>query len=91
MKAVHILLLCMLGAALLATVLCNNGNGPDNCCFDFFKNPMDKKRMSSYYRTDPRCTVAGVILMTLKGREICVDPNESWVKKVMNFVDRKTI
>ncbi|XP_054914503.1 eotaxin-like [Poeciliopsis prolifica] len=88
MKAVHILLLCMLGAALLASVLCNSSSGPTDCCFDFFRNRIDKNRIASYNRTDPRCAVAGVILKGKRGRRICADPNQPWVINVMDFVDQ---
>ncbi|XP_054914501.1 C-C motif chemokine 4 homolog [Poeciliopsis prolifica] len=91
MKAVHILLLCMLGAALLATVLCNNSGIPEDCCFEFFGKPVKKFLISWYYKIDSRCPKSGVVLMTLKGRPICANPNQPWVKNVMNYVDRKTL
>ncbi|XP_005800082.1 C-C motif chemokine 4-like [Xiphophorus maculatus] len=90
MKAANILLLCMLGAALLSTVLCNNGSGPDNCCFDFFRFPVNKNLIASYAMTDPRCTKTAVVLTGKKGRNICADPSQPWVKNVMNSLDRKS-
>uniref|UniRef100_A0A3B5L971 Chemokine interleukin-8-like domain-containing protein n=1 Tax=Xiphophorus couchianus TaxID=32473 RepID=A0A3B5L971_9TELE len=85
MKAANILLLCMLGAALLSTVLC--GNMPVDCCFDLFKYRMDKNLFSSYYKTDPRCSSSGIVLITHRKRNICADPSQPWVKNVMNFLD----
>uniref|UniRef100_A0A3B3Z569 Chemokine interleukin-8-like domain-containing protein n=1 Tax=Poecilia mexicana TaxID=48701 RepID=A0A3B3Z569_9TELE len=87
MKAVNILLLCILGAALLSTVLCNYGINPDKCCFEFFKNPVKKNLISSYKWTDHRCAIRAVILKTRKGRDICVNPNQLWVKNLTDFLD----
>uniref|UniRef100_A0A3B5LA39 Chemokine interleukin-8-like domain-containing protein n=1 Tax=Xiphophorus couchianus TaxID=32473 RepID=A0A3B5LA39_9TELE len=42
MKAQHVFLLCVLGAALLSTVLCSNGIGPDDCCFKFYRRQIRK-------------------------------------------------
>ncbi|XP_054914504.1 eotaxin-like [Poeciliopsis prolifica] len=89
MKAVHILLLCMLGAALLASVLCNSGNSPVDCCFDFVKNRLNKNLMSSYEKTDPRCSLRGIVLTTKKGRSICVDAKQPWVKTIIDFLEKK--
>ncbi|XP_032440163.1 eotaxin-like [Xiphophorus hellerii] len=88
MKAANILLLCMLGAALLSTVLCQHSGGPDDCCFQFYRLPMNKKFVASYSVTDNRCPFRAVILTGKKGRNICADPSQPWVKNVMNFLDR---
>uniref|UniRef100_A0A3P9QDL8 Chemokine interleukin-8-like domain-containing protein n=1 Tax=Poecilia reticulata TaxID=8081 RepID=A0A3P9QDL8_POERE len=90
MKAVNILLLCILGAALLSTVLCQC-NGPIECCFEFFRNPVNKKLINSYYRTDPRCATSGVVLITRRARRICVDSKEDWVQNIVENLERKSL
>ncbi|XP_043953977.1 eotaxin-like [Gambusia affinis] len=89
MKAANILLLCMLGAALLSTVLCHSGNMPADCCFSFVKQRMDKNLMSSYHKTDHRCSLSGIILTTKRGRSICVDPEQPWVNTIIDFLNKK--
>ncbi|XP_043953979.1 C-C motif chemokine 13-like [Gambusia affinis] len=91
MKAATILLLCMLGAALLSTVLCHNSGGPEDCCFEFFRNPVNKKFISSYYRTDSRCPTKAVVLITNRARRICVEPKEMWVEKIVKFLEKRTM
>uniref|UniRef100_A0A3P9QDX6 Chemokine interleukin-8-like domain-containing protein n=1 Tax=Poecilia reticulata TaxID=8081 RepID=A0A3P9QDX6_POERE len=88
MKAANILLLCILGAALLSSVLCNSGNTPVDCCFDFFKNTMNKNLFSSYYKTDPRCSLSGIVLITKRGRSICADAKQPWVKTITDFLGK---
>ncbi|XP_027895150.1 uncharacterized protein LOC114158039 isoform X3 [Xiphophorus couchianus] len=60
---------------------------PDDCCFEFFRLPMNKKLISSYSMTDNRCAKRAVILITHRKRNICADPSQPWVKNVMNFLD----
>uniref|UniRef100_UPI0037E98C2D C-C motif chemokine 36.1 n=1 Tax=Semicossyphus pulcher TaxID=241346 RepID=UPI0037E98C2D len=90
MRASHILLLCMLGAALLSSVLCSSEIGPDDCCFKFYPRRVNKTLIRSYYMTDYRCPKTGAILVTKKGRNICVDPNLSWVEGIMKHVDESS-
>ncbi|KAK5848638.1 hypothetical protein PBY51_006235 [Eleginops maclovinus] len=90
MRTSHILLLCILGHALLASVFCHNGIGPDDCCFELYPRNVHKKYIRSYYLTDYRCSKTAVILITQKSRNICVDPKLPWVMKVMKSLDEKT-
>nr|XP_019955653.1 PREDICTED: C-C motif chemokine 3-like [Paralichthys olivaceus] len=89
MRPLQVLLLCILGAALLAPVLCNNALGPDDCCFNFYSRRVKKTLIKSYYMTDSRCSKMGVILVTQKSRHICVDPDVQWVQGIMKFLDEK--
>uniref|UniRef100_A0A3B3TQP9 Eotaxin-like n=1 Tax=Poecilia latipinna TaxID=48699 RepID=A0A3B3TQP9_9TELE len=66
------------------------GINPDKCCFEFFKNPVKKNLISSYNYTDHRCAIRAVILKTRKGRDICVNPNQLWVKNLIDFLDMKS-
>ncbi|XP_051231294.1 C-C motif chemokine 3-like [Dicentrarchus labrax] len=91
MRTSHILLLCILGAALLSSVICSNGTGPDDCCFKFYPRKINKKLIRDYILTDNRCPKTGVILITQKSRHICADPSLSWVENIMKCVDEKTL
>ncbi|KAM6959633.1 C-C motif chemokine 36.1 [Tautogolabrus adspersus] len=90
MRSAHVLLLCMLGAALLSSVLCSSAIGPNNCCFKFYPRRMNKNVVRSYFMTDERCPKTGAILVTMKARHICADPNLSWVESIMKSVDEKS-
>ncbi|XP_034471189.1 eotaxin-like [Hippoglossus hippoglossus] len=90
MRALHVLLLCVLGAALLSSVLCNNGLGPDDCCFGFYQGELAKARISSYQDTDSRCPRKAVLFTTKKSHEICVDPKLPWVQSIMQQLDEES-
>ncbi|XP_050931657.1 uncharacterized protein LOC108882053 [Lates calcarifer] len=68
----------------------SGGTGPDDCCFSFYPRRVKKDLVKGYYMSDHRCPRTGVVLMTQKGRNICVDPNLSWVQNIMKYVDEKT-
>uniref|UniRef100_A0A3B3V7G4 Chemokine interleukin-8-like domain-containing protein n=1 Tax=Poecilia latipinna TaxID=48699 RepID=A0A3B3V7G4_9TELE len=55
---------------------------PTDCCFQFFRNRVNRDLISSYYRTDHRCVLRGVVLITRRGRNICVDEKEQWVQNI---------
>ncbi|KAM4537373.1 C-C motif chemokine 36.1 [Odontesthes bonariensis] len=91
MKTTYILLLCILGAALFSTAVCNSSTGPDDCCFKYYPRRIRKDLIKSYYMTDYRCPRAAAIFVTGdKGRHICVDPSLSWVEGVMKSLDEKS-
>ncbi|XP_069577954.1 C-C motif chemokine 36.1 isoform X1 [Brachyistius frenatus] len=97
MKTPHVLLLCVLAAALMAAVFCNSKTtsdrsagaiGPDNCCFKFYPRKLSKKLIGSYYITDHRCPRAAAILVTKNhSRHICVDMSLSWVENILKRLE----
>ncbi|XP_051799838.1 C-C motif chemokine 36.1 isoform X2 [Acanthochromis polyacanthus] len=90
MRTAYILLLCVLGAAMLSTVTCNNAIGPDQCCFSYYPRRMNKNVVVSYYMTENRCAKLGVVLVTKQSRRICADPSLSWVEGIMKDIDEKS-
>ncbi|XP_067436958.1 uncharacterized protein [Thunnus thynnus] len=64
--------------------------GPDDCGFKFYPRIVNKNSIQSYYSTDYRCPRTAIILVTRKSCHICVDPNLSWVKKIMKSLDEAT-
>ncbi|KAL3046669.1 hypothetical protein OYC64_004621 [Pagothenia borchgrevinki] len=87
MRTSHILLLCILGHALFASVFCNNAGGPEDCCFQYYPRSLNKKYVRSYYMTDDRCPRTAAVLTTMKGATLCVDPKLRWVVRVMKSLD----
>ncbi|XP_024144248.1 C-C motif chemokine 7 [Oryzias melastigma] len=90
MKTSAILLLCMLGAAVFSTVFCSSAIGPDNCCFRFYPKQIPRGKIQSYSLADNRCPRSAIILKTIKGSKVCVDPSKPWVKNVRLSVDQRS-
>ncbi|XP_025890195.1 fractalkine [Nothoprocta perdicaria] len=54
-----------------------------------FTSRIPERRIKSYRRTEPQCFKQAIIFMTQKNVEMCANPGEDWVKKVMQILDRK--
>ncbi|XP_077400081.1 C-C motif chemokine 3-like [Vanacampus margaritifer] len=91
MRGVHIFLLCALGAAMLSAVFGNNSVGPEDCCFKHYPRRLNRKLIQSYYVTDNRCPIMGVILVTKKKTHICANPTLSWVERIMKTLDESIL
>ncbi|KAL9826218.1 C-C motif chemokine 5-like [Geothlypis trichas] len=78
-------------AATLATLLllatCSPAGGhldgvPTKCCFTYQKKPIPLRLISSVSNTSSSCSQPGVIVVTLKKRQLCADPQEKWVQEL---------
>ncbi|XP_014834896.1 PREDICTED: C-C motif chemokine 3-like [Poecilia mexicana] len=88
----HVALMVVLWISLVLTP-CHSADssGPDECCFEFFRNRLNKRLITSYYRTDARCRTNGIILITRRARRICVDSKDQWVQNIIKSLERKTL
>ncbi|CAN9509694.1 unnamed protein product [Ophioblennius macclurei] len=88
MKTTAVVLLCLVAAAVFTTVLCQE-RGP-SCCLSYYPRRISKKYIESYFVTDSRCPKPGIILITKKQKEICVDPNETWLQNLTTALDKES-
>ncbi|XP_039896690.1 uncharacterized protein LOC120739090 [Simochromis diagramma] len=65
----------------------STGNGPDNCCFKFYRRRIKPSLVESYYMTDHRCPKPAVIFITKPSSSICMDPSVSSTKILMKILD----
>ncbi|NWT31861.1 CCL5 protein, partial [Cardinalis cardinalis] len=77
-------------AATLATLLllatCSPAEGhldgvPSTCCFSYHRQPIPRRRVSSVFNTSSSCSQPGVIVVTLKKKQLCADPRDKWVQE----------
>ncbi|CAN9509695.1 unnamed protein product [Ophioblennius macclurei] len=92
MKTTAVVLLCLVAAAVFTTVLCQGLEpGPKNCCFDYYPKRISKKYIRTYFVTESRCLKPGIILITAKSnKQICVNPNETWVQNLTTALDKES-
>ncbi|CAM4734288.1 unnamed protein product [Leuciscus chuanchicus] len=60
------------------------------CCGEFSKVKIPVKLVTSYYWTSSECPRRAIVFQILKGREICVDPETTWVNHHVDKVDKRT-
>ncbi|XP_029882592.1 fractalkine [Aquila chrysaetos chrysaetos] len=91
MKAVSLRVLFVLKVLCLATLAGGQPKAPLKCSTECsrFTSRIAAKRIRSYRMTESRCTKQAVIFITLKSLEICADPEEEWVKKIIQKLDQK--
>ncbi|KAG5276733.1 hypothetical protein AALO_G00109110 [Alosa alosa] len=83
---------CVVAVAVLVLALCSQGQsqssfGPDKCCFSYYSKPIPPRAIKGYNRTNPSCTKQAVILITVKGKELCANPEVKEVQEIMDRVD----
>ncbi|NXK10744.1 CCL3 protein, partial [Herpetotheres cachinnans] len=71
--------------ALLLVATCSPSKAhldgvPTACCFSYQQRPVPRSLIASAYITSSSCTQPGVILVTKKKKELCVDPQAPWVQ-----------
>uniref|UniRef100_A0A3P9KX09 C-C motif chemokine n=1 Tax=Oryzias latipes TaxID=8090 RepID=A0A3P9KX09_ORYLA len=64
-------------------VFSSGSSGPDNCCFKFFPGTLSASRIRSFILTDDRCPKPGVVFVTRRNLNICVEKNATWVQEVL--------
>ncbi|NXV42413.1 CC4L protein, partial [Uria aalge] len=50
-------------------------------CFSYTPLRIPRRTIASTYTTSSMCPLPAVILVTKKGRQVCADPQASWVKE----------
>uniref|UniRef100_A0A8C1UY08 Chemokine interleukin-8-like domain-containing protein n=1 Tax=Cyprinus carpio TaxID=7962 RepID=A0A8C1UY08_CYPCA len=90
-------LMCLLFLVLFCSVQMTSSavisidSAQPKCCgeeFTVVKIPV--KLVTSYYRTSSSCARRAIVFQTKAGREICVDPESTWVNGHIDKVDKRT-
>ncbi|XP_060058464.1 regakine-1-like [Erinaceus europaeus] len=61
-----------------------------SCCLAFISRKIQLRHLRSYEWTSDQCSMPGVIFLTKKGRQICADPRDAWVKETIRNLDSKS-
>ncbi|KAG6936149.1 C-X3-C motif chemokine ligand 1, partial [Chelydra serpentina] len=56
-------------------------------CTEFSKQ-IPQKLLKTYRKTEPSCPKAGIIFVTKKNKEFCADPEASWVKEAVQWLNQ---
>ncbi|XP_019401992.1 PREDICTED: C-C motif chemokine 4-like [Crocodylus porosus] len=61
---------------------------PNSCCFSYTSRKPPRNLVVKYYSTNNKCSWQAVVFITKKGREICSNPEDSWVQMYMNSLEQ---
>ncbi|NXF58059.1 CCL4 protein, partial [Ciccaba nigrolineata] len=60
---------------------------PTSCCFTYTSRQLPRSFVVEYYETNSQCSQPAVVFITRKGREVCANPDEDWVKQYMSELE----
>uniref|UniRef100_A0A803Y2K7 Chemokine interleukin-8-like domain-containing protein n=2 Tax=Meleagris gallopavo TaxID=9103 RepID=A0A803Y2K7_MELGA len=81
MKGPAAVLTALLLLALCSSAVAHLDGLPTTCCFSYVQRPIPRNVIASAFPTSSKCRLPAVILITKKGKEVCANPEESWVQK----------
>ncbi|XP_022411648.1 C-C motif chemokine 17 isoform X2 [Delphinapterus leucas] len=92
MTSLKMLLLAalLLGASLQDTHAARGTSVGRECCLEYFKGAIPFRKLVRWFRTPGDCPRDAIVLVTLRGRSICSDPKEVWVKKAVKHLQNTT-
>ncbi|XP_031192853.1 C-C motif chemokine 22 [Mastomys coucha] len=80
----------LVALVLLAAAIQTSDAGPYGanvedsiCCQDYIRHPLPPRLVKEFFWTSKSCRKPGVVLVTIKNRDICADPKQGWVKKLL--------
>ncbi|XP_009998497.1 PREDICTED: C-C motif chemokine 4 homolog isoform X1 [Chaetura pelagica] len=80
--------------AILAAALCHQSSAaplgsdpPTSCCFSYTSRQLPRSFVVEYYETNSQCSQPAVVFVTRKGREVCADPEQSWVQQYVSDLE----
>ncbi|NXT85232.1 CCL5 protein, partial [Zapornia atra] len=57
------------------------------CCFSYASRRLPQNHVRDYFYTSSKCSQPAVVLITRKGRQVCANPDDSWVKDYVNTLE----
>ncbi|XP_035273437.1 C-C motif chemokine 3-like 1 isoform X2 [Anguilla anguilla] len=89
MKLSALLIVVLLGSLELVSSDKDSGVGAD-CCTRYERKRIPLSMVVSWHETSSSCAKAAVVFVTKRGKHICVNPSEGWVRSHMTQVDSRS-
>ncbi|XP_076873413.1 C-C motif chemokine 4 homolog [Brachyhypopomus gauderio] len=89
MKPFCIAALTVLLFTFCSLTLSQNSHKPNKCCFRYMESRIPEPFVKRFEETSPECRSPGVIFFTTQKKEICANPEEKWVKRLMRKVQNR--
>ncbi|XP_035273440.1 C-C motif chemokine 17-like [Anguilla anguilla] len=89
LKLSALLILVLLGSLERVSSAAGSGTGAD-CCISYDKKKIPLARVVSWHKTSSSCAKKAYVFVTKRGRSICVDPTDAWVKRHAAQVDSRS-
>ncbi|KAK9952148.1 hypothetical protein ABG768_018004 [Culter alburnus] len=83
-----LVIFCSLQMTSRATIAIDAENS--KCCMEFMDVKIPVRLVKSYYWTTSDCPRRAVVFQMISGKEICVDPETTWLSGHVAKVDKRT-
>ncbi|XP_078539688.1 C-C motif chemokine 4-like [Lissotriton helveticus] len=60
---------------------------PTSCCFSYASRKIPQSHVQDYFFTSSQCSMPAVIFITRRGRQVCADPENTWVQDYVNHLE----
>ncbi|NXK41438.1 CCL4 protein, partial [Piprites chloris] len=82
----------VLALLLLAASFSQTFSGPVGadlpiCCFKFTRQELPRDRVLSHYSTSTSCPRPGIVFVTTRGRQVCANPSDTWVRRYLQGLE----
>ncbi|XP_061032033.1 C-C motif chemokine 5 [Eubalaena glacialis] len=57
------------------------------CCFAYLSRPLPRTHLREYFYTSSKCSMAAVVFITRKNRQVCANPEKKWVQEYINALE----
>ncbi|NWI73702.1 CCL4 protein, partial [Dryoscopus gambensis] len=61
---------------------------PSNCCIRYTRHKLPWRLVQRHYITGSSCALRAVVFVTKEGREVCANPQNTWVQKYMQILEQ---
>ncbi|XP_016007091.1 C-C motif chemokine 17 [Rousettus aegyptiacus] len=80
-----LLVTLLLGSCLQDSHAARATNVGRECCPAFFEGAIPVKKLVTWYKTSEDCPREAIVFVTVQGKNICVDPKNTKVKKTLKY------
>ncbi|XP_043084684.1 C-C motif chemokine 4-like isoform X1 [Puntigrus tetrazona] len=88
MSVMFLVLFCSVQLASSASIAIDLAQS--KCCFKFSDVKIPVKQVESYFWTSSSCARRAIVFQMKSGKQICVDPDTTWVSGHVDKVDKRT-
>ncbi|NWR92790.1 CCL4 protein, partial [Furnarius figulus] len=83
----------VLALLLLVASFSQTSSGPVGsdlpiCCFKYTRHELPRDRIRRHYSTSTSCPRPAIVFVTMKGRQVCANPNDSWVQRYLQSLEQ---
>ncbi|XP_072894456.1 C-C motif chemokine 20-like isoform X1 [Hemitrygon akajei] len=91
MRALRHLSVAVLFSFLILNMIDDSTSAIADCCLHYSQSRLPFRLISGFVmqQSNEMCDIDAVIFYTIRGRAICANPEERWVKRALHFLSKK--